>query len=145
MVGILLAVIDSSKLVLSKALETTSSKTEVLNMWLWIAIIEFLIIAFLLLKQRSKKQNLDFSDISKNDLKNSKNEKLDMHNLMNSIHGARDLYKELSKKCHPDRFINQPNQKLAEEIFQEITNEQRNHEKLVALKERAIKELNVKF
>ena len=40
-----------------------------------------------------------------------------MNNLMDSMHKSRNLYKELSKKCHPDRFINNPKQKIAEEIF----------------------------
>jgi hypothetical protein len=50
-------------------------------------------------------------------LKNSKNNKIDMNNLMDSMHKSRNLYKELSKKCHPVRFINNPKQKIAEEIF----------------------------
>ena len=45
-----------------------------------------------------------------------------MNNLMDSIHNSRNLYKELSKKCHPDRFINDPKQKIAEEIFQDYIN-----------------------
>lgn len=68
-----------------------------------------------------------------------------MGNLMNSINNSSELYKELSRKCHPDRFVNSPDQKLAEEIFQEIARHKRNHEKLIALKERAIAELNIKF
>ena len=68
-----------------------------------------------------------------------------MNNLMDSIHNSRNLYKELSKKCHPDRFINDPKQKIAEEIFQEISENERNFEKLSLLKLRAINELNINF
>ena len=68
-----------------------------------------------------------------------------MNNLMDSIHNSRNLYKELSKKCHPDRFINDPKQKIAEEIFQEISENERNFEKLSLLKQRAINELNLTF
>ena len=101
------------------------------SIWFWIAIIELILIISLLKKQKQK---------TKGDV----NESTDMDNLMNSIYGSRDLYKELAKKCHPDRFINMPNQKLAEEIFQEITENERNYEKLMSLKNRAIIELKIK-
>lgn len=68
-----------------------------------------------------------------------------MENLMDSINGARTLYKELSRKCHPDRFVNTPKEKIAQEIFQEITKNQRNFEKLKLLKEKAINSLNINF
>ena len=42
-------------------------------------------------------------------------------------------------------LVNMPNQKIAEEIFQEITENERNFEKLSLLKLRAINELNINF
>lgn len=115
------------------------------NFWFWLSIIELIIILFLVFKLLSKKKNLAFSDLNKDNLKKSKETDIDMVNLMNSINNSSELYKELSRKCHPDRFVNSPNQKLAEEIFQEIARHKRNHEKLIALKERAIAELNITF
>jgi len=111
----------------------------------WIAIIELIVIIFLLYKLKSKKKINELSDFEAKNIKNSKKNAIDMDNLMNSIHNSRTLYKELSKKCHPDRFINDIKQKNAEEIFQEITKNERNYEKLSSLKLRAENELNINF
>jgi hypothetical protein len=111
----------------------------------WDAVIEFFLIVYLIYKLFSNKKVFELSDSEKKSLKNSKNNKIDMDNLIDSIHNSRNLYKELSKKCHPDRFINDPKQKIAEQIFQEITENERNFEKLSILKLRAINELNITF
>ncbi len=115
------------------------------NFWFWLAIIELVVILVLVFKLSHKKNNLAFSELNKDNLKKSQETDIDMGNVMKSINYSSELYKELSRKCHPDRFINSPNQKLAEEIFQEIARDKRNHEKLTALKERAIKELYITF
>lgn len=115
------------------------------SVWFWISMTELLLILFLLYKLKSKTNNSQLSDFEKNNIKNSKKNEIDMDNLMNSIHGSKTLYKELTKKCHPDKFINNPKQKNAEEIFQEITKSERNYEKLNSLKLRAENELNIKF
>lgn len=104
-----------------------------------------LFIIYLIYKLKSKSKKVELTDLDTNKILNSKNNKIDMNNLMNSIHNSRTLYKELSKKCHPDRFINDPKQKNAEEIFQEITKNERNFEKLSSLKLRAENELNINF
>jgi len=122
------------------------TETTVLNsLWFWIAIIELLLIVLLIYRLKSNQKKDQLSDIEIRSIINSKNSPIDMDNLMNSIHNSRTLYKELSKKCHPDRFINDPKEKIAEEIFQEITKNERNFEKLTSLKSRAITELNVTF
>jgi hypothetical protein len=111
----------------------------------WIALIELLIIIFLIYKLKSTKKIDELTDLELKNIKDSKNNTIDMDNLMNSIHNSRTLYKELIKKCHPDRFINDNKQKNAEEIFQEITKNERNYEKLSSLKLRAENELNINF
>jgi len=125
----------------------TASKSESLlgSTWFWIAIIEFSIIVLLLIRLKKKKSDLAFSDLPKDKMKNAKSSSIDMDNLMNSINGSRDLYKELSKACHPDKFVNTEKQKIAEEIFQNISKDKRNFEKLLAHKERAKIELNINF
>lgn len=121
-------------------------KISMLNsIWFWIAVVELILIIFLIYKLKSKKSKSGLTDLETKQIKKSKNNTIDMDNLMNSIHNAKTLYKELSKKCHPTRFINNPLQKNAEEIFQEITKNKRNFEKLSKLKERAISELNINF
>ncbi len=144
--GILITnIIDSTDKTVAVINSVKHQQEKPVNFFLWISILVFLIVLIVLIKRRVNNKGLDLSDMSKSDIKDVRKEKLDMENLMNSIHGSRDLYKVLSKKCHPDRFINQPNQKIAEEIFQEITSNQRNYKKLEALKLRAIKELNISF
>jgi hypothetical protein len=115
------------------------------SIWFWIAIIELLLIFLLLYKLKSKKNKSQLSDFEKKNIKNSRNNEIDMDNLMNSIHNSRTLYKELSKKCHPDRFVNHSKQKISEEIFQEISKNERNFDQLNLLKSRAITELNITF
>ena len=115
------------------------------SIWLWISVIELTIILVLLFKLKSKRAVSDLSDLEINTIKGAKNNSIDMDNLLNSIHNSKRLYKELSKKCHPDRFINDPKQITAQEIFQEITLNEKNFEKLSLLKVRAENELNITF
>lgn len=108
-----------------------------------LSIVEFLIIIYLILKIRKKNSNFDFNDIPKEKLRKAKSSSVDMDNLLNSINGAKDLYKELSRKCHPDRFINTDKQSLAEEIFQEISKNKRNFKALQNIKNRAEQDLEI--
>lgn len=122
-----------------------SGTTLLTSFWFWLSLVEFTLIILLLIRLRKRKSNLAFADLPKDKIKNAKEMDIDMDNLMNSINGSRDLYKELSRLCHPDRFVNKPEQKIAEEIFQEISRHKRNYEKLTSLKERAKSELSINF
>lgn len=113
------------------------------SIWFWISLVEFIIIVLFIIKLLKKQNNLAFSDLSKEQLKKAQSTNVDMNNLMNSINGSKELYKTLSRTCHPDRFINSDKQKFAENIFQEISKNKRNYNKLVELKQRAINELNI--
>lgn len=119
--------------------------SENISFWFWITLIELVIILYLFFKLNKKKGNLVFADLSKDKVKAAKSTNIDMDNLMNSINRSKGLYKELSKKCHPDRFINSNKQSLAEDIFQNISKHKRDFEKLSELKERAKIELEIKF
>ena len=130
----------------SGSLATLSqSESLLVSTWFWIAIAEFLIIVLLVIRLKKKKPNQTFNDLPKDKIKNAKSTPIDMDNLMDSINGSRNLYKELSKACHPDKFINTEKQKIAEDIFQDISKDKRNYEKLLAHKERAKKDLNINF
>ena len=130
----------------SGSLATLSQPESLLvSTWFWIAIVEFLIIVLLVIKLKKKKPNQTFYDLHKDKIINAKSASIDMDNLMDSINGSRNLYKELSKACHPDKFINTEKQKIAEDIFQDISKDKRNYEKLLAHKERAKNELNINF
>jgi uncharacterized protein YozE (UPF0346 family) len=135
--------VKADSVVVAETISNTDSTT--FSIWFWVAIIEFVIIVFLVLKLKKKGKDLKFGDLSKDKMRNAKKADVDMDNLMNSINGSKDLYKELSRTCHPDRFINSDKQKLAEEIFQDISKHKRDFKKLTELKERAITELNINF
>lgn len=121
-----------------------SEKTSVeIYILLIVGILEFLIILYLIFKKNKKV--LELSDTEKEEIGVSKEIKIDMEDLLNNIHKSKALYKELIVKCHPDKFINDPRQKIADEISQEITKNEKNFKNLNSLKDRAIKELNINF
>ena len=91
-----------------------------ISFWFWIALLEFLIIALMIYRLRKKRTNLEFSNLPEDKLKSAKSANIDMDNLMNSINVSKDIYKELSRLCHPDRFINTEKHDSALLIFQEI-------------------------
>lgn len=114
------------------------------SIWFWIALIEFFVVIFLIRKLLTKKKlDFDFSALPKDKLKNAKSTSIDMNDLMNNINGSKDLYKNLSRACHPDNFLNTETYKKAEEIFQEITLNKRNYKRLVELKNEAIRVLQI--
>ena len=132
---------DTAKTVIS-AKSNASSST---NYWIWIAAIELGVIAFLTYRLLKKKQQV-FDHAGLDALKKAKTTGVDMGGLMDSINKSKTLYKQLSSKCHPDRFPNdEQKRQLADALFQEITKNQRDYGKLVELKEKAINELNVNF
>lgn len=115
------------------------------SIWFWVALVEFALIVLLLFRVKKKVADLKFGDLSKDNLRTAKKTDVDMNDVMNSINSSKGLYKELSRTCHPDSFINSDKQKIAEEIFQEISRNKRNFKKLTELKERATAELNINF
>ncbi|RCW91317.1 molecular chaperone DnaJ [Winogradskyella arenosi] len=131
---------------IAEGTEVTASNIDLsISIWFWLAIIECIIIIYLVFKLKKRNVNLDFADISKDKLNSVKSSSIDMGNVMNSINSSRGLYKNLSRLCHPDRFINSEKQELAESIFQEITKHKRNFQKLSELKQRAKEELEIKM
>ncbi len=113
------------------------------SLWFWIALIELFCIIYLAYKLKSKKAVSKLTDLEVNSIKKSKTNKIDMDSLMDNIHNSRNLYKELSRTCHPERFVNDDRQVLAEQIFKEISENERNYAKLCSLKLRAENELNI--
>lgn len=131
--------------VTEKTMQVDNQESIFNSVFMWIAILELVIILLLVFKLLNKRNKLALSDIERDTIKSAKSTKIDMDSLMNNINSSRGLYKELSRKCHPDRFMNDPKQKIAEEIFQEISKYERNFDKLSLIKIRAIKDLNITF
>jgi|JI10StandDraft_1071094.scaffolds.fasta_scaffold56195_6 hypothetical protein len=130
---------DTTKIMANTKTETSSTR----SYWMWIAAAEFLVIGYLAFKLINKKK-IKFDQAGGDILNEAKNSNVDMDNLMNSINKSRQLYKQLSAKCHPDRFAtDEQKQKIADDLFQEITRNQRNYSKLLELQEEAQQKLNI--
>ncbi|MCP4439291.1 MAG: molecular chaperone DnaJ [Aureispira sp.] len=125
--------------IINQALSNSNS-AEFYNPWIWIALLELVIIIYLLFfykKSESKLQKLK---------RKAKEEDVDFENIINSSFHVKTLYDELKIKCHPDRFPNDKEKnRVALELFQEISKNKTDHKKLTELKEIAIQKLNIKF
>ena len=138
----ILSIIQSKGISNEIPLETDTTE---FSIWIYIALGELIIITYLIFKLNKKESELAFGDLSKKKIRNLNKSEIDMANVMNSINNSKTIYKELSRACHPDRFVNSDKQIIAEEIFQGITKYKRDFKKLTELKERAIIELNINF
>lgn len=71
------------------------------------------------------------------------NEEIDFGNVVSSSLLAKNLYDELKKICHPDRFLNEQDINQANELFQLVTQNKGDYNKLLSLKEQIYKELPI--
>jgi predicted membrane protein len=109
--------------------------------WVFLAILFIVIFLYSMFSKKRKKE--EFTEISREGLKKLKNEKVDMNDLMDSINNSKELYRTLSAKCHPDKFVNSTKHQIAEDLFKEIAANKRNFKQLENLKARAITELGI--
>jgi hypothetical protein len=111
-----------------------------LNWWMWLALIEFVVIVFLLLNKRGKSNNTAKRRFKKDAL----DQDIDFDNIINSSFNSAHLYDELKVKCHPDRFpTDMEKNAIAVTLFQEISKNRNNVKRLLELKEEAIQKLNI--
>lgn len=71
------------------------------------------------------------------------NESIDFVNVVSSSLLAKGLYDELKKICHPDRFQNEHDINKANELFQLITQNKGDYDKLLQIKDRIYNELPI--
>ena len=65
--------------------------------------------------------------------------------IQSAFHSS-DIYDQLKVKCHPDRFVDDPEKmKMADALFQQISKNKNNYKRLLELKAEAEQKLNVKF
>jgi hypothetical protein len=112
------------------------------HFWELFAIFELLVIIWLIIKyvKQKKKRSPEEEQI-----RQAKENKVDMEDLMKDLHLSSELFRELSRKCHPDRFAGSDLESPANELFQLIQQNKSNYRELVALKEKAITELNIQL
>jgi hypothetical protein len=112
----------------------TLIKSNFIAMSIFILLIIILFIYIILKKNRKK-----------NNLQKFKKNVINMDNIFESIYKSEELFKELSKKCHPDKFTNKDNYQEINSLYQEITVNKKNYEKLLICKEKAKMIFNIKF
>jgi len=132
---------DSIK-VAGKAISKVTEANDNTNWWMWLAIVELGIIAYLILKEKLKSKVTAKQQFKSESLKQD----IDFNNIINSSFNSIKLYDELKVKCHPDRFPTDKEKNIiAENLFQEISKNKTNVKRLLELKEEAIQKLNINF
>jgi len=108
--------------------------------WQIFALAEFITIVFIVRKNNSMRKK----SLVTMDLNEYKRTDVNMNDLMKDLHLSKSLYKVLTRKYHPDKFIGTMNVIKAQEIFKEIQENKTNYRKLSELEEKAESELNLK-
>ena len=112
------------------------------DVWFYIAMVEFVIIFFLLLFVFRR----GTTRVEKQKLRESIKSDVDFQNIINSSFHATEIYNELKVKCHPDRFIGDVEKNAtANRIFQEVTKNKMNYKRLQELKKEAEESLGINF
>ena len=112
------------------------------DVWFYIAMVEFVIIFFLLLFAYRR----GTTRVEKQKLWESIKSDVDFQNIINSSFHATEIYNELKVKCHPDRFIGDVEKNAtANRIFQEVTKNKMNYKRLQELKKEAEESLGINF
>lgn len=112
-----------------------------INIWLIVAIVEFAVIVYLLLTK------LNMNNGKKARIKNEVMQEgsIDFSNVLNNAFNSKEIYDDLKKKCHPDRFVDDAEREaIANELFQRITQNQHNIDNLRKLREEAVQKLGIK-
>jgi hypothetical protein len=132
----------SNLLILTVLKSSQNTNLYVMNYWMILSLLELVLILFLLFKLLYTKKKSDRSRFKKESL----NQEIDFDNIFKSSFHSKEMYDELKVKCHPDRFVGDQNlQKIAENLFQEITKNKNNAKMLLELKNEAIQKLNINF
>ena len=112
------------------------------DVWFYIAMVEFVIIFFLLLFAFRR----GTTRVEKQKLRESIKSDVDFQKIINSSFHATEIYNELKVKCHPDRFIGDVEKNAtANRIFQEVTKNKMNYKRLQELKKEAEESLGINF
>lgn len=115
----------------------TTATTSAPSYWrMWILFGVFLVIIFLIsiaIIKTKKIHRVRNEVLAKEDI--------DWDDKLRSMFQAKALYNEIKVKYHPDRFLDSTQNKIANELFQEITKNQHDFHKLEQLKQIAQEKL----
>lgn len=129
---------DTIQIAADSVMQITPQETYI-DWWMVVAIAEFVIIICLLFVRRNKASK-------KRDVKRQVKKEGDINfdNVIASSFGAEALYKELIRKCHPDRFAPDVNKvAIANDITERLGKYKHDLNKLNELKREAIHKLKI--
>lgn len=115
------------------------------SIWFWISLIQFLLLIILVYKTFKNKYRLNDVNLKRAQKMKLKKTSVNMDDLMHSINHAKELYKKLSRSCHPDLFIGKVEHEKALEIFQDVSRYKRDYKQLIVLQQKAEQLLNIKI
>jgi len=116
-------------------------KILITNQWLILSTIEFAVIVYLFVQLRKTKR-INPSDL---EILKARKSEINMDDVMRDMHAAPALYKALSRACHPDRFAGNPLEPVANELFQEVQQNEHNFKQLEFLKTKIQEQLHIKI
>jgi hypothetical protein len=116
-------------------------KILITNQWLILSTIEFAVIVYLFVQLRKTKR-INPSDL---EILKARKSDINMDDVMRDMHAAPALYKALSRACHPDRFAGNPLEPVANELFQEVQQNEHNFKQLEVLKTKIQDQLHIKI
>lgn len=129
---------DTIQIAADSVMQALQQETYI-DWWMVVAIAEFVIIICVLFAHRNKASK-------KRDIKRlvKKEGDINFANVIASSFGAEALYKELIRKCHPDRFAPDANKvAIANDITERLGKYKHDLNKLKELKQEAIHKLNI--
>lgn len=129
---------DTIQIAADSVMQALQQETYI-DWWMVVAIAEFVIIICVLFAHRNKASK-------KRDIKRlvKKEGDINFANVIASSFGAEALYKELIRKCHPDRFAPDANKvAIANDITERLGKYKHDLNKLNELKQEAIHKLNI--
>ena len=111
----------------------------------WIVVILFVagLIAIYFYSRRCKHKNRKQDKFSERK-KEIIDSKVDFKNIFQSSFEATSLYNKLKIKYHPDRFLDPKAKEIATQIYQEITSNKHDYNKLLEIRAIAEKELQTR-
>ncbi len=129
---------DTIQIAADSVMQASQQETYI-DWWMVVAIAEFVLIICVLFAHRNKASK-------KRDIKRlvKKEGDINFANVIASSFGAEALYKELIRKCHPDRFAPDANKvAIANDITERLGKYKHDLNKLKELKQEAIYKLNI--
>ena len=109
---------------IEQATNTLQTAHECSNFWMYVSILLFSLLLYIKGNEKRDTKLDKFKDAD-----------VDMSSVMNDINKSRDLYKELSRKYHPDRFTDPSEKEKAEDLMKRITKNRNSFSELSKIKE----------